>query len=105
MRAPHQDILQQTRELLELRQTEIVPLLKGEYRGSRYTVSPENTLDVTWTFADGALRLLANFGSGPMNESTDEASRVLWSSPGLARSTTDLQLPPWSGVILKGTSA
>jgi maltooligosyltrehalose trehalohydrolase len=105
MRAPHQDILQQTRGLLELRQTEIVPLLKGEYHGSRYTVSPENTLDVTWTFADGALRLLANFGSGPMNESTDEASRVLWSSPGLARSTTDLQLPPWSGVILKGTSA
>jgi maltooligosyltrehalose trehalohydrolase len=104
-RAPHQDILSQTRQLLDLRQSEIVPLLKSEYRGSHYTVSPEDTLDITWNFADGSVRLLANFGSSPMNESTTESSRVLWSSPGLTQSKTDLQLPPWSGVILKGTPA
>ncbi len=104
-RAPYQDFLSQTQQLLALRQSEIVPLLKSEYRGSHYTVSPANTLDVTWTFASGAIRLLANFGSSPMNESTGGATRVLWSSLGLTPSGTDLHLPPWSGAILKGTTA
>ncbi len=104
-RAPHQDVVSQTRQLLDLRRNEIVPLLKSEYHGSRYSVLPDNTLDVTWTFADGALRLLANFGSSPMNESIGEATRVLWSSPGLNPAGTDLHLPPWSGAILKGTTA
>ncbi len=104
-RAPYQDFLSQTQQLLALRQSEIVPLLKSEYHGSHYTVSPANTLDVTWTFASGAIRLLANFGSSPMNESTGGATRVLWSSLGLTPSGTDLHLPPWSGAILKGTTA
>jgi maltooligosyltrehalose trehalohydrolase len=104
-RAPYQDFLSQTQQLLALRQSEIVPLLKSEYHGSHYTVSRANTLDVTWTFASGAIRLLANFGSSPMNESTGGATRVLWSSLELTPSGTDLHLPPWSGAILKGTTA
>jgi hypothetical protein len=30
---------------------------------------------------------------------------VLWSSHGLTQSEKDLHLPPWSGAILKGTTA
>ncbi|WP_114942857.1 malto-oligosyltrehalose trehalohydrolase [Microvirga calopogonii] len=104
-RSPHREVLSQTRHLLDLRQTEIVPLLKSRYRGSHYTVSPENTLDVTWTFDEGMLRLLANFGSAPMTMHTGDGTRALWASPGIDVTSTNLQLPPWSGVILKGQSA
>ena len=104
-RSPHREVLAQTRHLLDLRQTEIVPLLKSQYRGSHYKVSPENTLDVTWTFTDGTLRLLANFGDESMDGSIEDGDRVLWSSPGLSSSGKNLQLPPWSGIVLKGQSA
>lgn len=103
--SPHRDVLIQTRHLLDLRRTEIVPLLKSEYRGSHYKVSPENTLDVTWTFTDGTLRLLANFGNDPMDGNIERDDRILWSSQGIDPNSKSLQLPPWSGLILKGKSA
>lgn len=104
-RSPHREVLSQTRQLLDLRRTEIVPLLKSEYRGSHYKVSPDNALDLIWTFADGSLRLLANFGAASMNEIIGDDTRVLWSSPGLDVGQENLQLPPWFGIILKGPSA
>ena len=40
-----------------------------------------------------------------MSGSLGETDRVLWSSPGLAPSGTSVQLPPWTGIIVKGTLA
>jgi maltooligosyltrehalose trehalohydrolase len=104
-RSPHRDVLMQTRHLLELRRTEIVPLLKSGYHGSRYTISAEQTLDVIWTFAEETLRLRANFGSTTVTESAEPGMRVLWSSPAIVSSGQSLQLSPWTATITKGKSA
>jgi maltooligosyltrehalose trehalohydrolase len=103
--SPHREVLSQTRHLLDLRRTEIVPLLKSEYRGSHYTISPDKVLDVTWRFSQGTLRLLANFGDSTISAPSDMAGQVLWSSPDLDLSGKGLLLPPWSTIIRKGVSA
>lgn len=104
-RSPHREALSRTRHLLDQRRTKIVPLLKSGYRGSRYAISAESTLDVTWTFDDGMLRLVANFGDTSMTASIEEGDRVLWSGPSVDRSGKDLRISPWSGIVLKGPSA
>jgi maltooligosyltrehalose trehalohydrolase len=103
--APHREVLSQNRSLLDLRRSEIVPLLKSEYHGSRYTISPQKRLEVTWNFSEGTLHLLANFGGETVNETVDQGSRVLWSNAGLDPSSPNLQLAPWTAIIMKGTSA
>jgi maltooligosyltrehalose trehalohydrolase len=103
--SPHREVLSQTRHLLDLRRTEIVPLLKSEYRGSHYTISPDKVLDVTWRFSQGTLRLLANFGDSTISAPSDMDGQVLWSSPDLDLSGKGLPLPPWSTIIRKGVSA
>jgi maltooligosyltrehalose trehalohydrolase len=60
---------------------------------------------VTWTFTDGTLRVLANFGDNPMSWDIEDDARVLWSSQDIKANGKNLQLPPWSGVIVKGQSA
>jgi maltooligosyltrehalose trehalohydrolase len=104
-RSPHREVLSQTRHLLDLRRTKIVPLLKSEYRGSHYTISPDKVLDVTWRFSQGTLRLLANFGDSTISAPSDMDGQVLWSSPDLDLSGKGLLLPPWSTIIRKGVSA
>ncbi|EIM28144.1 malto-oligosyltrehalose trehalohydrolase [Microvirga lotononidis] len=104
-RSPHREVLSRTRHLLDIRRSEIVPLLKSDYRGSQYKVSSENTLDVSWRFAGSTLRLLANFGGALMTIPVEGNARALWASPGIDVSSADLQLTPWSGIILKGQSA
>jgi maltooligosyltrehalose trehalohydrolase len=101
-REPHRSVLSETRQLLALRRTEIVPLLKSAYEGSRYVVSPEQTLDLTWTFETGTLRLIANFGSGTMNAQAGAGATVLWSSPDAKIIDGEVQLSPWTGMIVKG---
>jgi maltooligosyltrehalose trehalohydrolase len=103
--SPYREVLSQTRHLLDLRRAEIVPLLKSEYRGSNYTISPEKTLDVTWSFSAGTLRLLANFGDGSASGTMDEGTRVLWSSPGLDPKGPGLDLPAWTAVVMRGPLA
>ena len=104
-RSPHREALSQIRHLLDVRRTEIVPLLKSEYRGSTCKVSPDGALDVTWTFAGGTLRLLGNFGDTSRRETVEDHARVLWASFEHTSDNKNLQLPAWSGVILKGQSA
>jgi len=104
-RPPHREVMAETRALLELRRTEVLPLIRSAYRGSRHHASRGNTLEVTWSFDGGTLRLTANFGTEPMSASADEMAQTLWSSPGVARSGANLQLPPWTGAILKGAPA
>lgn len=102
---PHNEILAETRHLLDLRKKEVLPLLRSAYRGSCYAVSPENTLDVAWTFEAGKLRLLANFGNATTHEPLDETAHVLWASPSMVRSRARIDLPPWAAVLVKEAPA
>jgi len=104
-RSPHREFLSETKDLLVLRRAEIVPLITSAYLGSRYSFPSENTIDLTWSFASGTLRLLANFGDAQATASINETARPLWSSPNAARNGTSIQLPPWTGMILKETHA
>jgi maltooligosyltrehalose trehalohydrolase len=100
-RPPHRDSLAETRRLLALRHAEILPLIRSDFHGSRHTVSPEGILDVAWSFDGGTLRVLANFGESTLDADLHETDRVLWSSSVPAPSGTKLQLPPWTGIIVK----
>lgn len=102
-RSPHREALSETKRLLKLRKDEILPLLGSEYRGSRYTISPEDMLDVSWAFADTRLRLLANFGIRSMSIDLGNDVQVLWSNSG--PSGENAQLEPWKGIIVKEASA
>jgi len=104
-RSPHRDVLATTRQLLEMRHAEIVPLLKSGYRGSQYRISSDRIIEITWSFVDGGLRLIANFGDAAASQSYESSDRVLWSSRGAGLSGTDIELPSWSAVILKGNPA
>lgn len=103
-RSPHRECLQATKSLLKTRRQEILPLLESDYRGSRHSISPKNVLDVTWTFAAGTLRVLANFGEQPLTVEIDGRAAILWTN---AHRSGDLQmhLAPWTGTILKEASA
>jgi len=104
-RSPHRDILATTRQLLEMRHAEIVPLLKSGYRSSQYRISSDRIIEITWSFVDGGLRLIANFGDAAASQSYGSSDRVLWSSRGAGLSGTDIELPSWSAVIMKGHPA
>ncbi len=103
--SPHHENLLRTKQLLDLRRAEIVPLLKSAYQGSSYIISPENVLDVTWSFANERLRLIANFGNGTAKMNIERSPRILWSSPSVNSANAEIQLPAWTGLIAKGMSA
>jgi len=103
-RSPHREFLQETKDLLETRKKEILPLLESAYRGSRHSISPESVLDVTWTFSRGILRLLANFGERPLSTDIGGNAKILWTNadhPG----GSQIRLEPWKAMIVKEASA
>ncbi len=103
-RSPHREAALETKRLLQVRKDEILPLIKSEYRGSCYSVSPEGALDVTWAFAEGTLRVLANFGDQPISVDLTDTVRVLWSNADDAPVNDTIQLAPWKGIIVKEAS-
>ena len=100
--APHAAAREETRRLLVLRRTEILPLTRTAFQGSRHHLQGHRELDVTWRYAGGTLRLLANFGDADAAYTIDGGARGVWASPGAMRSTTTLHLPSWTGVMLRG---
>jgi maltooligosyltrehalose trehalohydrolase len=104
-RTPHRELREQTKQLLQLRKDEIQPLLKTPYRGSQYSVSPDNTLDVRWTFAGGELRLLANFGDQKVSIDLKGNAQLLWTNEDISLGDGKAQLGPWKGIIVKETAA
>lgn len=104
-RSPHREIREETRKLLQLRRDEILPLLKTLYRGSQYSVSSDSTLDVTWTFSGGSLRLLVNFGDRAISVDLDGNTQVLWTNEDISPGDGKAQLGSWKGIIVKETSA
>jgi maltooligosyltrehalose trehalohydrolase len=99
---PHRDILDQTRELLRIRQESIVPLLASRYEGASWSRPEKDVLDVRWTFAAGTLRFLANFGETQIDLPT-EGGTPLWTSADVM-ATESITLRPWTGAMLKGAA-
>jgi maltooligosyltrehalose trehalohydrolase len=97
----HAEVRAETRALLRLRREEIVPLLASRFDGGRYRLPTPDSVEVTWRFVAGSLRLFANFGQ---SEQRFEAAglRPIWQSSGARLAGDALHLPPWTGAILKG---
>ena len=104
-RSPHREALLETKRLLNLRRDEVLPLIGSEYRGSRHLIPQENALDVTWAFAGGALRVLANFGDRPLLVDLSSDARMLWSNADPMPVHGNVQLASWKGIITKEASA
>ena len=102
--SPHREALAETRRLLDLRRTEIVPLLKGDFRGSRRAMS-DGVIEISWLFTGGTLRLVANFGESVSDCTNDEASRMIWTSSGVTSTGRTIRFPPWTGAMLKDLPA
>ena len=103
-RPPHRDVRAEVRALLRLRQAKIVPLLKSGFVGAEARQAQPETLDVTWTFKAGRLRLVANFGRAEAAfERGDD--RILWASPSAAVEQGRIRLPAWTGAVLRSEPA
>jgi maltooligosyltrehalose trehalohydrolase len=103
-RAPHAAVREETRRLLELRRAEILPLTRSAFQGSSLRRPGPRELDITWRYAGGTLRLLANFGEADASYEA-EGMTVVWGSPAATRSGETLHLPSWSGMVLRGEPA
>ena len=104
-RSPHREALQETKRLLMLRRDEILPLVMGEYLGSRHLISQDNALDVAWTFGAGTLRVVANFGARPLSADVGGNARVLWSNAESQPANGRAELASWKGIVVKEASA
>ena len=88
------------RELLAIRHSRIVPLLRGiGHNFAGYHVAETGALSVDWTLAEEQhLRLLANPGSRTLSGVTQIEGEPLFSTKGATAALNDHQLPPWSVV-------
>jgi maltooligosyltrehalose trehalohydrolase len=98
-RAPHADILADTRGLLALRQREVVPVIKTPFQEARASEPRPGLLQVIWRFESGTLTFLANFGDG--SAEAEFAGEAFWTSPGLAPAGGRVALPSWTGLFAK----
>ena len=95
-RAPHSEVLADTRALLALRAKHVVPLTRTVWRGAALARPAPEALDATWRYAGGTLRMVLNLGEATVEA---EGGTVLWSSPGVIAGGS-LTLPPWTGAVL-----
>ena len=103
-RAPHDAILADTKRLLALRESAIVPLLASGFIDARHERLGAGGLLVEWRFADGTLTFLANFADAPMQHPAPDDATVLWQSEGTETGST-LTLKGWTGVMLRSEAA
>lgn len=85
---PHRDALARNRALLNVRRTAIGPLLAGRFLGA--SAEEADTLDVTWRFDTGDLRLLANPTDDACPVSLDAGWRIVHGVPGAS------SVSPWT---------
>ena len=97
--APSKAILDETRELLALRQRHIVPLLSSAFIEATYRRHGSGGLEVSWRFDGGTLRLVANFGEAAQPSSTEFNETVLWLSHGLSEEAQSLG--PWQARLTR----
>jgi maltooligosyltrehalose trehalohydrolase len=94
-----------TRQLLELRREEIVPLLKTPFQGGRYAQPAPNVLAVEWSFEGGGLRLVANFGGDDASLDIAPGERVIWHTRNADLTSAHPSLPAWSSAVLTTRTA
>ena len=94
----HQDWLAFYRDLLSLRQREIVPRLPRGPAAAYFTSHGDGGLEVGWRLRDGArLLLLANLAAGPLTGLTHPAAQPLYvPDPQVAAALAHGELPPWT---------
>jgi maltooligosyltrehalose trehalohydrolase len=94
--------LQFYRELLAIRQKEIVPRLNGMKSSAGFAVQDEGALRVEWRFEEAiTLTLVANLGASPTTLVTHPAGRIIYANRvGMARDLHKRQgqtkVLPWS---------
>jgi maltooligosyltrehalose trehalohydrolase len=86
------------RELLSLRQTKIVPLIKTiSGNAAAYRVLQANGLVVSWSLPGGKeLRLAANLGQDALAKISFPGGEIIYQSDGVAAALEHEALPPWS---------
>lgn len=97
-REPHRAVWADTRNLLQIRHQNVVPLTKTAYRGATTDLSAPGVIDVTWRYEGGSLRFVANFGDDDHAVDTS-GGQVIWSN-GYSRQSG--QVASWGGLFLLG---
>jgi maltooligosyltrehalose trehalohydrolase len=98
-RAPHADVLADTRRLLALRQAEIVPLTMTRFIEASRALPGPGQLACTWRYEGGTLRFLMNVGEAPAV--LEAPGRPVWASAGVKPEGDRHHLPSWSATIVK----
>ena len=73
----HAEAFARIKALIAIRREAIVPLLAGRFLGATRTLS-ERSLDVTWRFSGGVLRLVINAGETPHAVSLDDGFKPIF---------------------------
>ncbi|HYF53000.1 MAG TPA: malto-oligosyltrehalose trehalohydrolase [Salinarimonas sp.] len=95
---PHAAVRADVRDLLRLRQAEIVPLAKTRFIEASYALPAPGALVATWRYEGGTLRFAMNVGDAEAG--VEAPGRVIWSSPGVAGEGTR-RLPSWTALVAK----
>ena len=103
-RPPHAAVRAEVRRLLQVRQDEVVPLMRSGFVAASRDLPISGCLDVTWRFSAGVLRFIANFGEAEAALAVPAEARVLWPDAGAPVSGV-LRLPSWTGAFLKSGPA
>jgi hypothetical protein len=96
-REPNAGIMGSLRNLISIRQREIVPLIASRFLGGSYDVQ-DDLLKVTWRFQAGRLGFAACFAEQPRSIDLSRDARVVWQSPGIEADTRNVHLSPWTGI-------
>jgi maltooligosyltrehalose trehalohydrolase len=96
--AAHAGWLRFYRDLLALRQSTIVPHLRGIAGGrSRFAICDDNGLAVEWELGDGSrLKLLANLSDDSLMAARPEGQMIYTNVASVAATLEQGTMPPWS---------
>jgi maltooligosyltrehalose trehalohydrolase len=97
----HAAILAEFGDLLALRRTEIVPLLKSTFVGGSFDLPHDAALAISWRFTTGQLRLVMNFGDEAVETVLRDGEHLVWSSKAAARGDGGaILLSRWTGAVI-----
>ena len=100
------DAFNQFSSLLQIRQSEIVPLLDSAGKGTILRADEDGSLSVRWEFTDTTLCLIANLSNRAIVVPEDvkvqlATSKIIYSVPRKIQEPNLEQLPPWSVIWCK----
>ena len=100
----HRQTRDETARLIGLRAAEIVPLTRSRFLGADHVAGRDGQLRVTWRYAAGTLRLIANLGEDTIEFDRRPPGRMIWASAGMTDDQV-IMLGPWSGFIVKDAAS